>query len=92
MRWQDKAACIDMDTNLFFDKYEEEVDIRPAIDGLCSGCPVNKHCFAVGVSLKSWGVHGGVYLKEGLPDKEFNLHKGPSDWYNIWESLTMEVS
>jgi hypothetical protein len=91
MKWHNDASCLGMDVELFFDKYEENPDIRAAIDLKCMSCPVRKQCFAVGVSLKDWGVHGGVYLKDGVPDKEFNDHKTKNDWYNIWESLTMEM-
>lgn len=91
-KWQDDAKCLGMDTNLFFDKYEEDHTIARAIDKLCQGCPVNKNCFAVAVSNKEWGVHGGVYLKEGNIDKEFNAHKSKEDWFDIWESLTMDIA
>lgn len=91
-KWKDDAKCLGMDTNLFFDKYEEDHSIARAVDKLCQLCPVNRTCFAVGVSNKEWGVHGGVYLKEGGIDKEFNSHKSKEDWYNVWQSLTMEVT
>jgi hypothetical protein len=91
-KWKDEAKCLGMDTNLFFDKYEEDHSIARAIDKLCQSCPVNKTCFAVAVSSKEWGVHGGVYLKEGNIDKEFNSHKSKQDWYDIWESLTMDTA
>ena len=90
-KWKDEAKCLGMDTNLFFEKYEEDHSIARAIDKLCQACPVNKTCFSVGVSNKEWGVHGGVYLKEGSIDKEFNSHKSRQDWADVWESLTMEM-
>lgn len=88
--WKDDALCLDYDTNLFFDKYEEEEILRPAIDKLCSSCPVSSTCFAVGISQKEWGVWGGVYLENGSISKEFNKHKSKQDWGNTWESLTLE--
>jgi hypothetical protein len=89
-KWKDSASCFEYDTNLFFEKYEEEVDLRLAIDVLCAGCPVKKQCFAVGVSQKEWGVWGGIFLENGNISKEFNLHKTKKDWANIWKSLTTE--
>ncbi len=80
-----------MDTNIFFDKYEEDQNLASSIDHICQKCPVNKNCFAWGISNKEWGVWGGVYLKDGKIDKEFNAHKDKEDWFNVWESLTMEV-
>ncbi|MEY3311024.1 MAG: hypothetical protein RL348_352, partial [Bacteroidota bacterium] len=44
----------------------------------------------VGVSNKEWGVWGGVYLKDGTIDKEFNAHKDKQSWFETWKSLTME--
>lgn len=89
-KWKDNAKCLGMDTNLFFDLYEEDKTLAKSIDVLCMSCPVNRQCFAVGVSNKEWGVHGAVYLKDGTMDKEFNSHKTKKDWFDVWKSLTME--
>jgi len=88
--WKDDAACLDYDTNVFFDKYEEDELLRPAVDLLCSTCPVRKECFSVGISGKGWGVWGGVYLENGELSKEFSSHKTKSDWGATWQSLTTE--
>ncbi len=90
-RWKDKAECLGMDTNIFFEKYEEDGHLAKSIDRICQRCPVNKQCFAWGVSNKEWGVWGGIYLKDGKIDKEFNIHKTKEEWFNTWESLTIEV-
>ena len=89
-KWKDSADCKDYDTNLFFDKYEEDELLRPAIDKLCSSCPASKMCFAVGVSQKEWGIWGGIYLEDGQISKEFTRHKTKADWANTWQYLTME--
>ena len=88
--WKDEAACLGLETNLYFDKYEDEESIRQNVDALCRQCPVRKTCFANGVSGKEWGVWGGVYLEIGEISREFNKHKSKQDWSNIWQSLTME--
>ena len=88
--WKDQSKCLDYDTNLFFDKYEEDESIRPSIDLLCSQCPVRKTCFAVAISNKEWGVWGGVYLEGGEISREFNKHKTKKDWGRVWQSLTIE--
>lgn len=90
LKWKDQGLCSDYDTNLFFDKYEEDINLRLAIDDLCHKCPVLKTCFAVGVSSKECGVWGGVYLEEGVVSKEFNSHKTESDWGNTWRRLTID--
>ena len=88
--WKNGGKCRDYDTNLFFDKYEEDLDLRPAIDNLCAGCPVAKQCFAVGVSQKEWGVWGGIYVENGKISREFNKHRSKEDWADTWQYLTMD--
>jgi len=88
--WKDDAACLGLENNLFFDKYEEDVGVRPIVDSLCGSCPVRKTCFAVGISSKEWGVWGGIYLEGGDVSREFNNHRNKGDWATTWESLTME--
>lgn len=88
--WKEKGSCVGYDTNLFFDKYEEDEVLRPAIDKLCSECPVAKICFAVGISNKEWGVWGGVYLENGKISKEFGSHKSKEEWAETWKYLTTD--
>jgi len=88
--WKNYSACLDFDTNLFFDKYEEDESLRPAIDALCAGCPVARQCFAVGVSDKGWGVWGGVYLENGKISREFGRHRSKKQWAETWQNLTMD--
>lgn len=88
--WKESGLCRDYDTNMFFDKYEEDELLRPAIDNLCSGCPMSRHCFAVGVSQKEWGVWGGIYLENGKISREFNRHRSKADWSKTWQQLTMD--
>lgn len=87
--WKDKASCYKFDTNIFFEKYEDDLLLRPAIDKLCSECPVMKECFSIGITQKEWGVWGGIYLEQGEISREFNNHKSKSAWANIWQTLTM---
>lgn len=89
-KWKDQGSCVDYDTNIFFDKYEEEESLRLAVDKLCSACPVSRTCFAVGVSSKEWGVWGGVYLEGGELSKEFNSHRNKNSWAETWKYLTLE--
>lgn len=90
--WKDKAKCLGLDTNLYFDKYEDDIEIRSNIDNFCSTCPVAKICFANGVSGKEWGVWGGVYLEGGEISREFNRHKTKEQWGEVWQSLTTEMN
>lgn len=88
--WKQKAACRDYDTNLFFDTYEENESIRPAIDAVCAACPVVRQCFAIGITNKEWGVWGGVFLEKGKISREFNKHRDKKAWGEKWKNLTMD--
>jgi hypothetical protein len=86
----ENALCINMDTNLFFDNYEEDKSVAKNVDLLCIKCPAQRKCLAYGVSNAEWGVWGGVYLADGRISKEFNAHKDKDMWFDVWSSITME--
>ncbi len=88
--WKNDGACVNYDVNLFFDKYEENEQLRPAIDKICAECPVARICFAVGVSQKEYGVWGGVFLEKGKISREFGRHRSKEDWAETWQNLTIE--
>ena len=88
--WKDEGSCLGLETNLYFEEYEDNPDLRSGIDKICIQCPVRKTCFANGISGKEWGVWGGVYLESGEISREFNKHKSKQDWSNTWQALTME--
>jgi hypothetical protein len=88
--WTEKAKCFGMDTELFFDKYEEDVDLRKAVDSLCSTCPVQRECVYTAVSRSEWGVWGGIYFEKGKMSKEFNSHKKNDEWFHVLSFLTMD--
>ena len=88
--WKDEGSCLGLETNLYFEEYEDNPDLRSGIDKICIQCPVRKTCFANGISGKEWGVWGGVYLEGGEISREFNRHKSKQDWSNTWQALTME--
>jgi hypothetical protein len=88
--WKEDAACKGMDTNVFFDVYEENEEVRPAVEDICFNCPVMRQCFAVGISQKQTGVWGGIYLDNGKISREFNRHRSKKDWANTWQKITTE--
>jgi hypothetical protein len=89
-KWELEAICDGDEVNLFFDDYEENIEIRKEIDALCGICPVARQCFAAAISQKDWGVRGGVYLEKGKISKEFNSHKSKQDWAETWQNLTID--
>ena len=81
--WFDLAVCRGMDTNLFFEKYETDVNIAKNIDEACLSCPVAKMCYESGIENNEYGVWGGVYLNAGSIDNSKNTHKTPEIWKKI---------
>jgi hypothetical protein len=73
--WKDLALCLGMDTNLFFELYESDVNIAKSVDQACMSCPVISMCYNYGTESDNYGVWGGVYLSSGSPDKSKNSHK-----------------
>jgi hypothetical protein len=90
MSWKAQSACLGQDTNIFFEVYEDNAGVRGVVDKACLDCPVNRRCFAEGVSKEEYGVWGGIYLEEGVISPGYNEHKSPDEWNNIWTALTME--
>lgn len=89
-KFDENAQCLDMDTNLFFDKYEENKEVASFVDSLCVRCPAQRQCLAYAVSNQEWGVWGGVYFEGGKISKEFNSHKTKEDWFKAWSGIVMD--
>jgi len=85
--WQTNALCGGLDTENFFNNYEDNEELAIQIDRMCLGCPVIKECFNFGVSTESWGVWGGVYLVDGKIDSMKNYHKTQDTWSKILEMV-----
>jgi Transcription factor WhiB len=86
--WAKDANCVGLDTNLFFDLYEEDRATAHDTDQVCMSCIKQRECLALGVSRKEWGVWGGIYLEDGDIGEEYNTHKTSEDWEKLWLRLT----
>ena len=85
--WQDEALCSGVDTNKYFDIYEEDQEVARQVDRMCFACPVIKECFDFGISTESWGVWGGVYLTDGRIDNIKNSHKTEETWSKVLDLI-----
>jgi hypothetical protein len=81
--WYHLAICRGMDTNLFYEKYESDINIAKSIDDACLSCPVSKMCYEAGVENDEHGIWGGIYLNAGSIDKARNIHKTQETWKKI---------
>jgi hypothetical protein len=91
LEWPPFALCKGLDTNTFYDLYEQDEFIAKATDELCSSCPVRKQCLRQGIENSEWGVWGGLYLVAGKPDKNRNSHKTAEDWKEVREVISESV-
>ena len=81
--WQDIALCRGLDTELYYDKYEDSAETARQIDEGCLRCPVFTQCFLAGAD-NEFGVWGGVFWNgSGKPDRNKNSHKTPEIWAEI---------
>lgn len=88
LEWQDLALCNGtMDTNMFYDDYESDIQVARVVDEVCLSCPVMAQCLQRGVENGEWGVWGGVYLTSGRTDTNKNIHKTKETWDSLKERL-----
>lgn len=81
--WNHLAACAGIDTNLFYDKYENDISIAKNVDEMCLACPVISICYEAGINNNEDGVWGGIYLNAGRLDKSRNAHKNQEVWKRL---------
>ena len=104
MTWRRNSECLNEDTNLYYEAFDSLDDLSNLddlddynqelareVDAICLTCPIQKRCFAEGVSHLEWGVWGGIYFEEGVVSERYNKHKTPEDWATMWSSITMEM-
>lgn len=69
--WKEFAGCKGKDVNLFFDYYEQSVQVQLEVDEICGACPVRKQCleWAIAEGLEG-GVFGRKYLSQTTRKKK----------------------
>lgn len=84
LHWQDLAACQGMDTEWFYDDFEDDIQLAKQVDAVCFSCPVQRQCLKAGETNKEEGQWGGFYLINGKPDRIRNKHKTEEqqEWYD----------
>lgn len=76
--WESFASCkglSDVDSELFYEVYENDVIMATNLDQVCVRCPVIKACHNAAVARKDWGLMGGFYKIDGKNDRVRNRHK-----------------
>lgn len=87
LRWQDLALCNGLDTEIFFEYYENSEQAALQADQICLHCPVMKQCGMAGMNNEA-GTWGAIYWNgSGKPDQLKNSHKSQETWKEIWSKL-----
>ena len=90
--WQDLGICRGMkiktpDEDIFFDRYETDVESAKAADQMCLHCPVVQQCFLEGAK-GNYGLWGGLYWNgAGKQDKNKNAHKTEEVWNELHKKV-----
>lgn len=87
LRWHNLAQCRGMDREIFYDKYEADVNVAKITDEICLSCPVLQECLTAGIENNEHGVWGGIYLTSGKPDMNKNEHKTEQVWNELRERI-----
>ncbi|AOZ63783.1 WhiB family transcription factor [Rhodococcus phage Weasels2] len=75
MSFKDQGPCKGLNTNLWFDLYEQDADTATKTDKFCLACPFQSNCLSEGVRNGETGTWGAVYLNKGKYSKQHNRHK-----------------
>jgi hypothetical protein len=87
LEWKMLAVCRGVDTNMFFELYDDE-QVAHMVDDMCLSCPVMSQCLKAGIDNSESGVWGGIFLSLGKPDDNKNKWKTPDIWSQIRDRIT----
>jgi hypothetical protein len=89
--WQQLSLCKNLQltakNDIFFDKYEQDIEVAKATDAMCLSCPVQKMCLRTGLENGETGVWGGVFLEGRKASVLRNQHKTKEVWDAIKKSV-----
>lgn len=71
--WMKFGSCVGSpDPERYFDKYLKNPTVALQVQKMCVDCPVRTECFNYGVTSKSTGVWGGLWLQTGKVIKKLD--------------------
>jgi WhiB family redox-sensing transcriptional regulator len=66
-RWQEAAACRDMDVEMFYPGSYDAPEVRAAL-AACDGCPVRERCLTEALDRgERYGIWGGTVPEQRQP-------------------------
>jgi WhiB family redox-sensing transcriptional regulator len=87
--WREKAACKNLDINLFFPDTERQSALSRKnnlkVKSICKKCPVQTNCIAYAMDNQiEYGMWGGFSsLERKELNKILNLKEVPTNFYNL---------
>lgn len=71
--WKQFANCRGMDPNMFFDLFEQSVEVQLEVDETCANCVVRSQCLEW---AEAEGLEGGVFGRKYLDGKKKKKKNG----------------
>lgn len=65
-----KGSCLGHPHNLWFPELGDPGNGAVQAKSICSTCPVKVECLEYGIDTKSYGIWGGITLRNGIPNRK----------------------
>ena len=65
-----RGSCLGHPHNLWFPELGDPGSGSMQAKRICSTCPVKVECLEYGIDTKSYGIWGGITLRNGIPNRK----------------------
>ena len=65
-----KGNCLGHPHHMWFPELGDPGNGAVEAKKICSTCPVKQECLEYGIDTKSYGIWGGITLRNGIPNKK----------------------
>ena len=68
--YSSRGNCLGHPHNLWFPELGDPGSGSVEAKKICSTCPVKQECLEYGIDTKSYGIWGGITLRNGIPNRK----------------------
>ena len=65
-----RGSCLGHPHHLWFPELGDPGSGSEQAKRICSTCPVKQECLEYGIDTKSYGIWGGITLRNGIPNRK----------------------
>jgi WhiB family redox-sensing transcriptional regulator len=65
-----KGSCLGHPHHMWFPELGDPGNGAVEAKKICSTCPVKQECLEYGIDTKSYGIWGGITLRNGIPNRK----------------------